>query len=198
MSRRDPAARDTKQRILDAAVVVFGQRGFRGSSVDDVAAAAGVTKGAVYYYFKDKDDLARDLQHDLWERLIHEALVVYDAERSTADNILGCFEAFVAAMRTLPGAATFLREAWFVPALDAAGRADYEDALGLVQGLLQAGIDRGDIAAFDPEALSRVLSGAMLEATLHMLRGGDEARTVAVVGHLVNSFAVQPSPTSAG
>ncbi len=88
MSRRDPVVRDTKQRILDAAVEVFGERGYRGASVDDVAVAAGVTKGAVYYYFTDKDDLARDLQSVLWGQLAQDALAVYDptAPQSTTSS----------------------------------------------------------------------------------------------------------------
>lgn len=194
MARRDPVVRDTKQRILDAALDVFGERGYRGASVDDVAAAAGVTKGAVYYYFEDKDDLARDLQHVLWERLAQDALAVYDAERPAVDNLLACFEAFLTTIQGMAGARTFLREAWFSPALDAAGRADHEDALGLVQGLLQSGMDRGELARFDPEALTRVMVGALMEATLHILGSGDIEPTVAVIAHLVRSFASQPAP----
>jgi len=197
MSKRDPLIRDTKQRILDAAVEVFGERGYRGASVDDVAAAAGVTKGAVYYYFTDKDDLARDLQHVLWERLAQDALVVYDPERPTLDNLLGCFEAFLATIQGMAGARTFLREAWFTAALDSAGRADHEDALGLVEGLLQAGMDRGELARFDPETLTRVLVGALMEATLHTLGSGEIEPTLAVIEHLVHSFAVTSAPSAA-
>lgn len=197
MSKRDPLVRDTKQRILDAAVEVFGERGYRGASVDDVAAAAGVTKGAVYYYFADKADLARDLQHALWERLAQDALAVYDPGRPTVDNLLACFEAFLGTIRELSGARTFLREAWFTAELDSAGRADQEDALGLVQGLLQAGMDRGELVVVDPETLARVLVGALMEATLHTLGSGQVEPTMEVVGHLVRSFATTPSPSEA-
>lgn len=197
MSRRDPLVRDTKQRILDAALEVFGERGVRGASVDDVAAAAGVTKGAVYYYFEHKDDLARDLQHVLWEQLAQDALAVYDADRPVVDNLLGCFEAFVTTIRAMPGARVFLREAWFSPTLDAAGRADHEDALGLVQALLEAGMDRGELARFEPEALTRILVGALMEATLHILGSGEIEPTVAVIGHLIRSFVAAPAPSTA-
>ncbi len=197
MARREPVARDTKQRILEAAVQVFGERGYRGASVDEVAAAAGVTKGAVYYYFEDKDDLASDLQHALWEQLARDALAVYDPERPVVDNLLGCFEAFLTTVEGLVGARTFLREAWFSPALDAAGRADHENALELVQGLLQAGMDRGELVRFDPEALTRILVGALMEATLHILGSGQIQPTVTVVEHLVRSFAVELAPAAA-
>jgi len=47
----------TRQHLIDAGVVVFGQRGYHGASLDEVAATAGFTKGAVYSNFKNKDDL---------------------------------------------------------------------------------------------------------------------------------------------
>ncbi len=195
MSRRDPVVRDTKQRILDAAVEVFGERGYRGASVDGVALAAGVTKGAVYYYFTDKDDLARDLQHVLWDQLVQEALAVYDPERPAVDNLLGCFEAFLATIQSMAGARTFVREAWFTAALDSAGRADHEDALGLVQGLLQAAMERGELVRLDPEALTRVLVGALMEATLHALGSGGIKPTMDAIGHLVRSLAGVLAPS---
>ncbi len=47
----------TRMALLDAAERVFSERGVSRSSLSDVAAAAGVTRGAVYWHFKDKADL---------------------------------------------------------------------------------------------------------------------------------------------
>jgi AcrR family transcriptional regulator len=47
----------TRRHLIDAAGVVFGQRGYHGASLDEVAALAGFTKGAVYSNFKSKEDL---------------------------------------------------------------------------------------------------------------------------------------------
>ncbi len=43
--------------MLDAALQVFAERGFAGANLDEVAAAAGLTKGAIYSNFESKDDL---------------------------------------------------------------------------------------------------------------------------------------------
>lgn len=45
------------QELLDAALAVFAERGYRNTRIDDIAAAAGVTKGAVYHYFATKEEL---------------------------------------------------------------------------------------------------------------------------------------------
>lgn len=47
----------TRQRILDAAAIVFRRKGFAGGSVDDVMAEAGLTAGGFYAHFHSKDEL---------------------------------------------------------------------------------------------------------------------------------------------
>jgi AcrR family transcriptional regulator len=47
----------TPERLLDAARKLFATQGYDGASLDDVAAAAGMTKGAVYHHFESKADL---------------------------------------------------------------------------------------------------------------------------------------------
>lgn len=50
-------ARETREGLLDAAVRVFGDKGVSQASLADIAAEAGVTRGAVYWHFKNKKDL---------------------------------------------------------------------------------------------------------------------------------------------
>ncbi|MFL1377013.1 MULTISPECIES: TetR/AcrR family transcriptional regulator [unclassified Nocardiopsis] len=45
------------ERLLDAATRLFAERGYEGTSVQEIVVAAGVTKGAMYHYFGSKDDL---------------------------------------------------------------------------------------------------------------------------------------------
>lgn len=55
--RRRARAEKTRARLLAAAAAVFAEKGYEGSSVGDVAAEAGYTKGAVYAHFASKEDL---------------------------------------------------------------------------------------------------------------------------------------------
>src|SRR6476469_5808213 len=50
-------ALETRNRILDAAQEVFHAKGVSGTSLEDVAQAADVTRGAIYWHFKNKGDL---------------------------------------------------------------------------------------------------------------------------------------------
>lgn len=50
-------SQETRERILQAAKDEFTQRGFQGSSLRRISAGAGVTTGAIYFFFEGKDDL---------------------------------------------------------------------------------------------------------------------------------------------
>ncbi|HEX4264365.1 MAG TPA: TetR/AcrR family transcriptional regulator [Verrucomicrobiae bacterium] len=49
----------TKLKLLDAAVVLMRRKGFAATTVDEICAEAGVTKGGFFHYFKTKDDIAK-------------------------------------------------------------------------------------------------------------------------------------------
>ncbi|MET9608660.1 ScbR family autoregulator-binding transcription factor [Streptomyces sp. NPDC006512] len=51
----------TRRVILEAAAAVFDERGFEAATIADILAKAGVTKGALYFHFASKQDLARGI-----------------------------------------------------------------------------------------------------------------------------------------
>ena len=54
-------ALDTKNSILDAAEDVFNDRGYSQTSLNEIAETAGVTRGAIYWHFKNKEDLFNEM-----------------------------------------------------------------------------------------------------------------------------------------
>jgi AcrR family transcriptional regulator len=60
-----PALPEVQRRILDAAVALFAEQGFDATSVQQVVERAEVTKGALYHYFRAKDDLLYEIYHEL-------------------------------------------------------------------------------------------------------------------------------------
>jgi AcrR family transcriptional regulator len=55
--RREEYLQERRERILDAAIQVFGRKGFAGANVADIAEAANIGKGTVYLYFKSKEEI---------------------------------------------------------------------------------------------------------------------------------------------
>ena len=64
----------TRQRILDAAQAAILEKGFTATSIEELIAECGLTKGGFFYHFRDKNDLARALLR----RYIDEDEAVYD------------------------------------------------------------------------------------------------------------------------
>ncbi|MFG6297696.1 MULTISPECIES: ScbR family autoregulator-binding transcription factor [Streptomyces] len=51
----------TRQNIMLAAATVFNERGYKAATIADILTTAGVTKGALYFHFPSKDDLAQEV-----------------------------------------------------------------------------------------------------------------------------------------
>jgi TetR/AcrR family acrAB operon transcriptional repressor len=189
MARREPKARDTRERVLAAALAEFAARGLHAASIEDIAARAELTKGAVYYYFADKDDLAGDLQAELWQRLGRQARADLDPRAGALDQLKQAFRSFLGALDDEAEARFFLRDCWASPALDPAGRRTHEAGVDMVRALLERGIASGELAAeLDADAAARVLLGAFAEATLHILTSGQIDPTMDVVARLVDAL----------
>jgi AcrR family transcriptional regulator len=62
-----PEAASTKERILDAALDLFTEKGFDGTSLREIAERLGVTKAALYYHFASKDDILMALHMRIHE-----------------------------------------------------------------------------------------------------------------------------------
>ena len=71
-----PKREAVRRRLLDAALAVFASRGFDNATLDQVAEAAGLTKGAIYSNFASKDDLFYAMMSD---QALHRAEAVRTA-----------------------------------------------------------------------------------------------------------------------
>src|SRR5438477_6143835 len=73
-SRERPGRREERRsEILRRAAAAFRERGFHGAGMREIAAAAGMVPGNLYYYFRDKDDLLYFCQRQALARLLGAA-----------------------------------------------------------------------------------------------------------------------------
>jgi AcrR family transcriptional regulator len=80
-------AAETRERLLRAAADVFAERGYDGTRVADIAAAAGVSNGALYAHFSSKADLLVDALRTHGRRLLAD-LFAADPNRSVTELLL--------------------------------------------------------------------------------------------------------------
>ena len=73
--RRRPTRAETRRRIIDAATGVFARQGIAATSLNEIAAAAGLTKGAVYSNFAGRDDLVLTIMEEHIVERTHSAKI---------------------------------------------------------------------------------------------------------------------------
>lgn len=81
----------TTDKILEAAAEFFASHGYVNSTLDDVAALAGFTKGAVYYYFKDKESLLLEVLQRIGMRSIDTTIAQVQERGGSATDRLDRF-----------------------------------------------------------------------------------------------------------
>ncbi len=160
-----PRARRTRARILRAAEGLFAERGFRGTRLADVAAAVGIRRASIVYYFPDKralyDAVLADALGGLLARL-EVALVGAAPLRSRIEAAVSAWVDYVGARPTL--ARLLLREAVEAGPEGASALAVHlSPFVGLVQGLIDAQppLQPGE-SAIDPAHAAGAIAGATL------------------------------------
>lgn len=76
-----------RQEILTVAEKLFWQKGFHASSMDDVADAIGLTKPAIYHYFRSKDDILLELRQSIMDAMMELSEGVLEADGSPATKL---------------------------------------------------------------------------------------------------------------
>ncbi|MDQ3790673.1 MAG: TetR/AcrR family transcriptional regulator [Actinomycetota bacterium] len=150
MARQERAER-TRNAILDAAAAVFDEYGFNGASLSDILAKAGVTKGALYFHFSSKEDLAHALVteqfsvSDTTREPILGLQTAIDMSHDLAHSLLTNVRVR-ASIRLVIETGTFAN-----PAPDA-----YTGWIEIVRRHMVAAQERGDLKAdLDPHVIAR-------------------------------------------
>jgi AcrR family transcriptional regulator len=194
--RRTQADRSaaTRGALIAAARRLFAERGYAAVGTPEVAAAAGVTRGALYHQFADKADLFLAV-YELVEQEIAERigeLVAAAGATDPVEALTAGAEAFLDACAEPEIQRIVLIEAPAVLGWDTWRAVGLKYGLGLTEAILRAAIDAGRIAEQPVRPLAHVLIGALDEAALYVARAEDPVaareQMSAVLGRLVRGL----------
>ncbi len=175
VARRTQAERTeaTTNALVDAARQLFARDGYDATSLDSVAARAGVTKGALYHHFEGKRQLFEAVFAREVERMATPLVAAYARKKDPWD-------AFAAGCRT------FLDECLDpelqrIVLMDAAAAIGWEEVRRLESPLLDmmelgisTAVEAGRIASRPPGPLARFLYGALCETAMVVARADDQ------------------------
>ena len=160
------------QQLLDAALSLFVEKGFAATRSEEVASAAGVSKGTLYLYYPSKEELFKAVVRQNISKLISqggEAVAAF--EGSTAELLVmlldiwwdrvddsdagGLHKVVLAEVRNFPELAQFYADEVILP------------AHRLFEGVVQRGIDRGEFRPVELVPVAHALMAPMIFLMLH-------------------------------
>lgn len=165
-------AEDRPREICAAALAVFAEKGFAAARLDEIARRAGVSKGTLYLYFEDKEDLFRAVVRDTVAPNIDSVQQAVAAAElpfaMLADMFLAKFAEVAGRVPVGAVAKMVIGESRNFPELakvwhdQVAGR-----ALAMLSGLIEKAQAKGEVRAGDPRLHAFTLMGPMLMGVLY-------------------------------
>jgi AcrR family transcriptional regulator len=187
----------TRRHILETAATAFAQDGYAATSLNAIVAASGLTKGAFYYHFPSKEELALSTFRFKQEQLVARAITAVAGAPDAPSALRALFRVRAAALREDGSLRAVLRlgaefRAQSVP--DPAFVEFQELAIEAFADLIRRGQDEGTMRrGLDPRVTAEVLFGAMvgMDDVSHFLSGGDdlEQRSEALLDVVIDGIA---------
>jgi AcrR family transcriptional regulator len=185
--RRRQAERSaaTRRALLDAARALFGTGGYSATGREEIVARAGVTRGALYHHFSDKEGLFQAVFEELEAELGERILVSAAAGSDPFDQLrLGC-QAFLDAALDPAVRRIVLLDAPSVLGWERWRQVDADHGLGLVTEGLQSAMTAGLISPRPVQPLAHLLLAALNEAAMMVAAAEDPQAARAAVGETV-------------
>ncbi len=162
MATRPDLSEVRRDQILDAALVVFARLGFHTARMDDIAQEARLSKGALYWYFKSKDDIIAALLDRIFRRDFQGLQDLLSTDISVSEKLVGYTRQMASELADMTLFAPIAFEFYGI-----AGRNDevrsvlnqyllsFQEAFSL---LVRQGIDSGEFRDVDPQATATTIS----------------------------------------
>src|ERR687892_1067088 len=131
LDRRTRAARaerrEARNELLSAALRVFARRGYRDAGVEEIAAEAGYSKGALYWHFSGKEELLLTLLEERIDKPMRERFALLASAPPERDMSVEATRAFAEQIEERREALLLEREYWSLAVRDPDLRASYAE-----------------------------------------------------------------------
>jgi len=160
MSPRPDVSEERRNQILEAAMAVFARQGFDQARMDDIAQEAGLSKGALYLYYKSKDAIIAAILQFFFSRAMKKLQGFLESEEppSAREQLLRLNQYYIAEMKWMVSLLPLSFEFYAVAARQKTVRQflkqyfkDYREVLA---ALVQRGIDRGEFRPLQAERVA--------------------------------------------
>jgi AcrR family transcriptional regulator len=183
----------TRAALLAAGRSLFGENGFRATSVDDLAREARVTTGALYHHFPTKTALFEAVFMQAHTELLTTATTAAQGAADEVDELARGFDAFLDGVLQPDVQRILVLDGPAVLGLARFTELDEQYAHVAIMHALVSAVEAGAIRVDDPETTTRLLLGALTRGAMLIANSADPVKTRhAVAGSmraLLNAFS---------
>jgi AcrR family transcriptional regulator len=159
---RPDVSEERKTQIHQAALTCFSRKGYHQTTMDDIVAESGLSKGTLYWYFKGKKELFLSLFQEVMDQLGQTwESIVADEESSATDKLLASIAFFRSELEEMVPFFGVMMEAWALTRHDedAEGiiREFYEPYLNSMTRVIEEGIASGEFRVESVRAMALVV-----------------------------------------
>ncbi len=178
----------TRRAVLAAARSLFGTNGYVQTSVDEIAAVARVTKGAVYHHFDGKEALFRAVYTEVEADAQARTAEATDAAGSPIDQMVARVNAYLDTALDEEVRRITLIDGPAVLGLEPEGPADQQAGHIALRLFIAKAVGRGEIVDVDPDVLAHLIRGLALQGGLLIARASDREVTRVALGQAIDAM----------
>jgi len=164
MPPRPDVSAERRRQIIEAALACFTRKGYTNTTMDDIVAESGLSKGSLYWYFKSKDDLFIAMVTSMFENVAAESMESLVSSETAVERLRAGAQSMTELGKQIEGVFYLLAEFW--------ARSEHRQEAGgfwvgmlreyaqVIEALLADGVQRGEFRSVDVEALTWMLLAA--------------------------------------
>ncbi len=178
MTPRPDVSEMRTAQIIEAATVVFAEKGFDGATMDDIADEIGINKATIYLYFDSKDALIRAIAEEIFAQELADLQAAYESPGTATERLTVYYETLIADESEIRPLMPLLYEFYARGLRREDVRlviADFiHHLIGLLKAIIQDGIDSGEFVPTDARQAARALDALLSGTLLHWVYAPEE------------------------
>jgi AcrR family transcriptional regulator len=169
---------ERRRQIMDAALACFARKGYHNTTMDDIVAESGLSKGTLYWYFKSKDDLFLSLVKSFFLDMRQDFENILEQHTTASGRLRAIAQGFVQFFHETEDFFSVFFEFWMQSTLNEELNQLFSNVLvqykKVIAGIIAEGMRTGEFKAVDASQLALAVMAAYDGLAFYMMLMPDE------------------------
>lgn len=161
----------TKRKIFETAMELFAQKGYDGTSVEEITSVVGIAKGTLYYHFSSKEEIFNFLIDEGMKLLRNSIEIKTSKYNNTIDKIKAVILIQIKIIVKYESLITLvISQMWGKEERHLRCRECVYDYIKIIENIVKEGIEKGEIYDGNPEAIASGIFGFTCSSLIYKLK----------------------------